>query len=154
MRLLQLRPVAPLSALFALFCFAAPASAEIKPFESIAGFELGLHETTVREQLGEPSSVREGPVVGQRTLVYSRRKLEFTIVGDSRVGAITTLSRSHRTPQDVGVGTGLRTLRAKLRGERCTELRRHTLCSVVRRSRVMDYIVVRARVKSVSLSGS
>jgi hypothetical protein len=152
MKVFRSRLPIPLLAAMALFCCAAAANANIRPFQSIAGFELGIDEGKVREQIGEPTSVQEGPVVGQRTLVYRRHKLEFKAVPDGRIITITTRSRAHRTSNDLGVGTTMKTLRAKLRGEHCSEVRAYTNCAVVRAKKTMEYIVVRDRVKSVSLS--
>ncbi|MEA2444498.1 MAG: hypothetical protein QOJ12_1790, partial [Thermoleophilales bacterium] len=60
MKVFRSRLSIPALAMTAVFCCAAPASAHIKPFRSIAGFELGIDESAVRAQLGEPSSVRIG----------------------------------------------------------------------------------------------
>ena len=153
MKVFRSRLSIPALAMTAVFCCAAPASAHIKPFRSIAGFELGIDESAVRAQLGEPSSVRIGPVVGFRHLIYKSRKLEFGILEENgRVGAITTRSRAHRTSNDLGVGTPMKTLQDKLRGEQCNVLRTYTVCSVFRSKKTMDYVVVRGRVQYVTLS--
>jgi hypothetical protein len=136
----------------ALGVFAAPANARIVPFVSIAGFAPGVPESEVRAKLGEPSSVRVD-AVGMHTLVYSRRKLEFLVMdADQLVSAVGTRSRAHKTPDRVGVGTRLKTLRSKLRGERCSVLRRHTNCAVYGRGAIMDFIVRRGVVAEVWLA--
>ena len=148
----RLRLATPL-AVVALLVAVAPASARIVPFKSIAGVELGTSESDVRDQLGDPRTVREGPVVGTRTFVYKRKKLEVRLL-DGRVGAITTLSRAERTRNGLGVGLKLSQLRRGLSGERCNTVRRHTTCVVSRRRTGMEYVVRRGRVAAVSLWSS
>jgi hypothetical protein len=140
-------------ALIALLVAAGPASARIVPFKSIAGVELGTSEADVRKQLGDPPVVRDGPIVGTRTFVYKRRKLEVRLL-DGRVGSIATRSRGERTRDGIGVGVTLAELRRELRGERCTKVRLHTACEVSRRRAGMDYVVRRGRVYSVVLWSS
>ncbi len=141
-----------LGVMVAVSAVAAPAAARIVPFESIAGFELGMPEAELREALGKPSRVRETGIVGMRTLVYRRRKLEFGITED-RVTSIETSSRRHKTSNGVGPGTKLRVLRGRLRGERCTTANRQRLCTTQRGQLAMSYIIRRDRVASVMLSG-
>src|SRR5688572_24858405 len=116
MRLL-IRLAAPVALVLCLLV-AGTASARIVAFKSVAGIELGTSESDVRDELGDPNSVRQGPITGTRTFVYKRRKLEV-MIDDGRVGSLLTRSRGERTSNGLGVGTSEKTLKRKLRGERC-----------------------------------
>jgi hypothetical protein len=156
MKRCRARLAGALVAVATLLVCAPPANAAIVPFKSIAGIEPGMKGSDVRAKLGEPSSVREGPLVGARSLIYGRHKLEFTVTANEEetVGAIITRSRAQRTPDDLGVGTKLRRLRSKLRRELCNELSRYTNCTVYSRGMAMTFIVKRGRVTEVWLGKS
>jgi hypothetical protein len=159
MSLRRSRLIAALGAVSALAVLAlavvpAPAGARIVPFKSIAGFEPGMRESEVRAKLGEPSAT-VGMTVGQHTLVYERRKLEFVVFDESgRVGSIVTRSRAHRTRDGLGVGSRLATLKRQLKGERCDALRRYTLCTAKGPEASLYFIVKRTRVTEVWLSAN
>jgi hypothetical protein len=151
MRLLC-RLVAPVALVLCLLV-AGTASARIVAFKSIAGIELGTSESDVREELGEPSSVREGPVLGTRTFVYKRRKLEV-MIGDGGVSSVTTRSRGERMSNGLGAGVSERTLKRKLRGESCGSVpqSRYKLCGISRNGTSMEFWLLRGRVSAVALS--
>ena len=150
MTLCRLRLIAALAA-FALLGAASSASAAIVPFKSVAGVEIGTSESDLRERLGDPPRVRQGPVVGGRVFVYKRLKLEVA-VADGRAAEIVSRSRAQRMSNGVGVGSSFATLRRRLRGERCGKLRRQKVCAVTRGNVTMAFVEKRRRVYSVSLS--
>ena len=152
MTLCRLRLIAALAA-FALLGAAAPAIAAIVPFKSIAGIEVGTSEAELREQLGDPTRVEQGPDVGARVFVYKRRKLEIA-VADGRAVEIVSRSRAQKMSNGVGVGTSFATFKRRVRGERCYKVRRQAVCAVTRGDVTMAFVEKRRRVYSVSLSSA
>ena len=151
---LRVRPVAPVALVLCLLA-AGTASARIVAFESVAGIELGTSESDVRDELGEPTSVRQGPLIGTRTFVYKRRKLEV-MIDDGRVGSIMTRSRAERMSNGLGVGTSEKRLKRKLRGERCGPVPQssYELCGISRGDASMEFWLRRGRVSAVALTAS
>jgi hypothetical protein len=111
--------------LLALLVLAAPASATIVPGKGMAGVELGQCQKRVIEILGFPDrTFGSNDVFGFVSRYYYNErglKLEFR-KGAGRclvLGSIRTTKGQERTAEGVGKGTLRKTLRAKLRGEKC-----------------------------------
>jgi hypothetical protein len=126
-----------LTALF-LLALAAPASAVIVPGKGMAGVELQDCQERVIEVIGPPDrTFGKRDVFGfVSTYWYNARglKLEFR-KGPGRclvLGSIRTTKGQERTKEGVGKGTMRKTLRAKLRGEKCrtftVQKKRHRIC--------------------------
>ena len=153
MRLL-IRLAAPVALVLCLIA-AGTASARIVAFKSVAGIKLGTSESDVRDELGEPTTVRQGPLLGTRTFVYKRRKLEV-MIDDGRVGSLMTRSRGERMSNGLGVGTSERTLKRKLRGEHCGPVPQssYELCGISRGGVSMEFWLRRERVSAVALTAA
>ena len=131
-----------------------PAGAKVT-FSGIGGVELGMSRTDVREELGAASS--EKLWTDDRTVIlqYRRRKLEVLLDPEfDRVVAVKTTSRAQRTSSGLGVGSSERSVRDRLRGEKCGSAAGVRVCSVDRNGRVMDFACRRGKVVSVSVSRS
>ena len=124
--------------LLALLVLAAPASATIVPNKGMAGVELSMCQERVIEILGFPDrTFGSNDVFGFVSRYYYNErglKLEFR-KGPGRclvLGSIRTTKGQERTVEGVGKGTMRKTLRAKLRGEKCRTFKvgkkRHRIC--------------------------
>ena len=116
--------------LLLLLVLAAPASAVIVPGKGMAGVELGDCQARAIEVLGPPDrTFGSRDFAGFKsayTYVERGLRLEFRR-GAGRcleLTSIRTTRGQERTRQGVGKGTIQRTLRAKLRGEKCRAFRR------------------------------
>jgi hypothetical protein len=133
---------------------AGPAGAKVT-FSGIGDVRLNMSEAAVREALGTPSSSRSLRH-GDReavTLLYRRRKIEVVLDRDAdRVMGVKTTSRAQKTSSGLGVGSSLRSVRDKLRGEKCGTALRVLVCSVERGESVIDFDLRRGKVVRVSVS--
>jgi hypothetical protein len=143
---------------------AVPAGATIVPGKGMAGVEIDDCRDAVTTELGNPdSTVTRMDFAGRYTVAgYRARGLKITFrPGEScdRAVAIFTSKGQERTAEGVGKGTRRKTLRARLRGERCRTFRvphRVRTCSIGSfrpGSVVTDFrIDSKARVSSVSVA--
>jgi hypothetical protein len=69
-----------------------------------------------------------------------------------QVMGVKTTSRAQRTSSGLGVGSSERTVRARLRGERCSPARGVRVCGLERGDRVMDFVCRRGKVISVGVT--
>lgn len=120
-----------------LLALAAPAGAVIVPGKGMAGVKLGQCIESAVDTLGPPDKTfGKRDVFGfVETYTYVKRglKLEFRRGrGECLVlTSIRTTKAAERTKEGVGKGTLRKTLRAKLRGEKCrtfTRPRRIRIC--------------------------
>jgi hypothetical protein len=108
---------------------AAPASATIVPGKGMAGVELGDCQARAIEVLGPPAKTfgRTDFAGFVSTYTYTRRglKLEFRRgPGEClELTSILTTKGKERTKEGIGQGSHRRTLRRKLRGEKCETFR-------------------------------
>lgn len=153
-----LRATRLISVCLAVFLLAPAANADavIVPQQAIAGVKLGMKERSVRAKLGKPRRVVRGSdQFGKFASFYYRRGIVVGFRG-TRVNNIYTDSKSERTSRGVGVGSSERTLRRRLRGERCRTSLRERQCSIgrgapggrvtrfrIRRQRVVDIFIAR-----------
>ncbi len=114
-----------LLSLLALLVLAAPASATIVPNKGMAGVEIGDCQERAIEVLGAPDrTFGSNDIFGFVSKYYYNArglKLEFRR-GPGRclvLSSIRTTKGQERTKEGVGKGTLRKTLRAKLRGEKC-----------------------------------
>ena len=111
--------------LFALLVLAAPASATIVPGKGMAGVELGDCQERAIEVLGPPDrtfgSTDFAGFKSAYTYVARGLRLEFRRGAGSclELTSIRTTKGQERTKEGVGKGTMRKTLRAKLKGEKC-----------------------------------
>ena len=109
----------------ALLVFAAPASATIVPGKGMAGVELGDCKERAIEVLGQPDrtfgSTDFAGFKSAYTYVGRGLRLEFRRGAGSclELTSIRTTKGQERTKEGVGKGTMRKTLRAKLKGEKC-----------------------------------
>jgi hypothetical protein len=131
---------------------AEPAGAKVT-FSGIGDVKLGMSEADVREELGRPSSTGRWTDGRSTLLKFRRRKIEVVVDRDSgQVMGIKTTSRGQRTSSGLGVGSSERTVRARLRGERCSTALDKRVCSLERGGRVMDFVLRRAKVVHVAVT--
>jgi hypothetical protein len=123
---------------------ADPATAKITT-AGIAGLDVGMSEAAVRSAVGDPSAVSAGEPDGTVLLDYRRRKLDVLLRGGSVIRMRTT-SRAEATSSGVGPGTSERTMRRKVRGERCATARRAHVCWLVRGRTVLTFSCRHGRV--------
>jgi hypothetical protein len=111
--------------LFALLVLAAPASATIVPGKGMAGVELGDCQERAIQVLGPPDrTFGSRDFAGFKsayTYVARGLRLEFRRGAGSclELTSIRTTKGQERTKEGVGKGTMRKTLRAKLKGEKC-----------------------------------
>jgi hypothetical protein len=115
-------------AVLACLCFASTASAArtgdalIRPGKAIGKAQLGMTDAQVRRALGRPLAVvrrRSGFGRSSVELQYADFNLFVELrrrAGALRVVRVTTLQRSERTPQGIGIGSRRTTLLARYRG--------------------------------------
>lgn len=155
-----------LALLLALLC-AAPAAAtpvqpRVVPGEGIAGVSLGMTRAEVRAQLGRPARVRrageQGVDATQVTLwtFHAYRLVVGFQAHGPRVTSVTTSSGAPRTREGVGVGTSERSLRERLRGERCSGRRGERRVCILGRVAVgrpvTEFLIVRGVVGRVTVA--
>lgn len=119
------------------------AAAAISP-SGIAGVEIGMTESEVREEIGNPSRVTGPARDGTTQLDYTRRRLDVLLRGDSAIRVRTT-SRAQRY-RGVGPGVGERTMRRRLRGERCSTARGTRVCYFAVGKTVLSFSCRRGKV--------
>ena len=128
--------LALLTAVFVL-ALAVPASAVVVPGKGMAGVELGDCQERAVDVLGPPDrTFGRRDVFGfvsTHTYVEPGLKLEFRRGPDEclELTSIRTTKGRERTKEGVGKGTRRRTLRARLRGEKCRSFsrpKRITIC--------------------------
>jgi hypothetical protein len=110
----------------------------------VAGAEIGMNEAAVRSELGRPSSARRR-ADGTRQLVYRRERLDVLLRGDAVIRLRTT-SAGEKTTSGVGPGTSERTMKRRVRGERCGTARGARVCWVVKGQTVVSFTCRRGRV--------
>ena len=109
----------------ALLVLAAPASATIVPGKGMAGVELGDCQERAIEVLGPPDrtfgSTDFAGFKSAYTYVARGLRLEFRRGPGAclELTSIRTTKGQERTKEGVGKGTLRKTLRAKLKGEKC-----------------------------------
>lgn len=131
---------------------ADPAGATVT-FSGIGDVRLNMSEASVRQALGRPSSSKPWRDQQAVRLFYPRRKIEVLLDRDAdQVVGVKTTSRKEKTSSGLGVGSSLRSVRGKLRGERCGSALRVLVCSVERDGRIMDFDLRRSRVVRVSVT--
>ena len=116
---------------------AAPATARVVPGEGMAGVRVGMLEAEVIEVLGEPDRRRTvsddfGPSLRLRYAAHGglRLILRENGDGDEELFQIRTAGRVERTKEGVGVGTGERRLRRRLKGEHCESISGYRTCTI------------------------
>ena len=109
---------------------AAGGEALIRPGKSIAGVALGMSEADVRAKLGRPTAaIRRRAGFGRVDVELQFRQADYTVrlAGRPRAlraVAVSTILRTERTRDGLGVGTLERTLLRRLnRSLRCEALR-------------------------------
>ena len=112
-----------------LLVLAAPAGAVIVPGKGMAGVELGQCQQKVIDTIGFPDKTfgknDTFGFVSTYTYLKAGLKLEFRRgPGEClELTSIRTTKAAERTKEGVGKGTKRKTLRAKLRGEKCRTFR-------------------------------
>jgi hypothetical protein len=142
-------------ALLALTLTVAPASATIRPQKGMAGLTLDMTQAQVKKVLGAPSIERGKNDFGPFT-IFRYRKLDLTAIfqGNKTLTTITTTGRRERTTRDVGVGSGERAVKLKVRGVKCETFSGIRSCHVGRFEpgrRVTDFVIRRGRVTRVTI---
>jgi hypothetical protein len=131
---------------------AEPAGATVT-FSGIGDVRLNMSEVDVREKLGAPASSKPWRDRETVMLRYPRRKIEVLLDrGPDQVVGVKTTSRTQKTSSGLGVGSSLRSVRDRLRGEKCGSALRVLVCSVERGDRIMDFDLRRGRVVRVSVT--
>jgi hypothetical protein len=140
----------PILAALALGAGAQPAAAGTISFGGIGPVDLSMSDQEVRDAIGSPSSTRPHSASGADVWTYSRRKLQVTILDETKeVVSVRTSSRADRTRSGLRVGSTLAAVRSRLRGERCSSAGRRRVCSVDSASSVMDFVSVRGKVAQI-----
>ena len=112
-----------------LLVLAAPAGAVIVPGKGMAGVELGDCQQKAIDTLGFPDKTFGktdfAGFVSTYTYLKAGLKLEFRRGPGAclELTSIRTTKAAERTKEGVGKGTTRKTLRAKLRGEKCRTFR-------------------------------
>ncbi len=126
MRAMRLRLLAPAAlASLALVGSASPASAKIVVGEGMAGAKLGMSKDEVREILGKPTESRTRTDDFGRTTrwYFTGPKIHVTFRDAAEPGmqatAFMTRRGFERTSKGVGVGSSIRTVRARVAKVKC-----------------------------------
>jgi hypothetical protein len=116
-----------LLAAIALLCLAAPAEAGFRINRSMDGVKLGMSRAEVRDLKGSPADRDVGPDFVTWRFVRPRMEVVF----EPRVITLFTSSRAIRGPEDIGVGTRERRLKAVIdRPVRCSSAEGDRFCVV------------------------
>lgn len=146
----------PLGALVAALALPAPASALIQLNRGIAGARLGNTTAEVRAALGNPAGVRHGQnVFGPFTRYRYAGGITVFFQGRENVSSVSTRGLGDRTTGGVGVGSSERTLRRRVRGERCETSGGSRLCytgSLRPGGRNTTFFIRRGRVSRVTVA--
>src|SRR4051794_25701866 len=85
---------------------AAPAAAVIRPQKGMAGVQLGMTQSQMRDRLGTPMRVKQAQNdFGVYTQFVYPQSITVTFQGNRRVTGISTRGRAEKTERGVGVGT-------------------------------------------------
>ncbi|MBA2505528.1 MAG: hypothetical protein H0V29_06225 [Thermoleophilaceae bacterium] len=136
----------------------AAAQAEIVPQKSIADVSLGASEADVRGALGKSPRVKTqtDDFSKVRTYTYGKTKVTFRQDegGDYIVFAITTVSKSEKTDDGVGVGSTEAAVKKDVSRVKCETFARLRTCHVgaFRAGRVVtDFTIESGKVVRVTL---
>jgi hypothetical protein len=110
---------------------ATPAGAVIRPQKGMAGVRLGMTQTEMRGQLGEPARTKQGMNdFGPFTQFVYPHSITVTFQGNRRVTGISTRGRTEKTERGVGVGSTETAVRQKVGHVRCETIAGSHTCHV------------------------
>ena len=98
---------------------AAAAGATIRVQHGIAGVTIGMSQAKVRSVLGKPAKVIRGSNAFGRYERYRYAGLTLDFQGPGPLSYISTVRRSERTPQGIGVGSTQAQVKHKVRNVKC-----------------------------------